>query len=271
MDMRNVFSILLIGCFITFISCDDGQDVNSCIMKEAIVSYPGDNNILYKKVFTHDGLNYTEVREFTYHTSDKKYSETPDFITTLTYENGKITKEVRQDVKNNYFFQWTFSYTVDGPKTIVHIHNRTVINGVMENEGDFETNFFESPADGIYLSKSILGDLSLEEYENGNLVRVGNPSPSGSYFAYDTTWAFNSRYVYDDKPNVTTEYVLQEEINQVPNGGYCKNNVLQFIYTADNGQSQSLEQSFTINSQNRLEKYVYGGTERTVTITYSCN
>lgn len=241
------------------------HDTSFCTMKEAVVSDAG--QIISKEVFVHDGSNYVEVQEFRYDDLAQKFNETPNYITTLTYANGRVVSAVRRAVGGPDESQQSYAYTTSGDITNVSIHLAVLYNGNVTAETTHEEHFIEKPSDTTYLTKDPLGTTTIEQYRNGNLMNVGVQADTGTFAAFDTTWAFTLRYHYDNKPNAATDYVLLDLITNIPNWGYCTNNVTElFIGNIPDPQKQT----FFLGQNNRLEKYVYEGTGRTVTITYNC-
>ena len=261
--------LVILGC-VLFLTVSCGDDDQACVMKEAIVSYPVDDLHL-KRVFTHDGTNYTEIHDYLYDDVKKDFNETPYQVITFTYTNGKVSKTIKHNPQNsdNAYVESTFTYTVVDEITIIHVHEVFYLDDTILLDRMIERHFVESPRDDFYLTKNEIGEPILEHYENGNLINVGFQSDTGTHVAYDTTWAFTLHYNYDNKPNAINEYVLLDLISYVPNYGYCTNNMIELITNPDT-QPVSIKQQFNLKSGNKLDKYVYEGTGRTVTINYDC-
>jgi hypothetical protein len=245
------------------------NEVKRCLIKEAIVGYPDTGLYFFKRDFIHDGTNYSEIHEHAYDQVTKTFSDAPTSTTKITYANGRISKTVMQDVLNGRYVQRTFSYTVDGDITNVHISLESGINGNVDFTNAFDSHFIQTKS-GVYLTKDDLGKPILESYENGNLTKIAVQSPKGSYAAYDTTWSFSSFYIYDNKPNVASEYIIQDMIANTPNWGLCTNSAVEYLTVTEQGDSIPQKWTFYTSSDSRLEKYVLDGTRQTVTLSYTC-
>lgn len=265
--MNKLFLLLLCSLFLMS-SCGDKNA--TCIMKEALVTYPPDAPY-FKRFFTHNGFNYTETTDYLYDTDNDKYYDLPYQVVEFIYTNGKVSKTIRRNPMNSSTrrVESTFTYTVVDEITNVSVTEKTYDGDVFIRERTIDGHYFESPEDGVYLTKNDAGQPILEQYENGNLVGIGFQSADGTYEAYDTTWAFTIQYNYDNQPNAISEPVLLDLISYLPNNGYCTNNVIELVINPDT-QPISITQEFNLKVDNTLNNYVYQGTGRKVTITYEC-
>lgn len=266
--MNSSLKIIWIIVLLIPVGCGT-KDVKRCVIKEAIVGYPATGQYFFKRVFIHDGTNYTEIQEHAYDQSTKTFSDAPTSITKITYANGNISKTVMQDAQSGRYFQKTYSYTLDGDITNVHISEESGINGTADFTNAYDSHFVQTRS-GIVHTKDDLGRPLLESYENGNLTKIGVQSPNGSYAAYDTTWSFSAFYIYDNRPNVASEYIIQDMIANTPNWGRCPNSAVEFLTITEAGDSIPQKWTFFTSSDNRLEKYVLNGTGQTVTLSYTC-
>jgi hypothetical protein len=265
-DLR-MYLIGLLGVIV--VSCQD-KEIQDCVCEEAEVLYPGQTNYLKYKFTYDDNNNLKEVQELRYNDTENIYtlSTTKQYI----YSNNKISSITTRFATQNEgnFVRSSFEYMKSGDTTILYMLNQTFIDGIITDENLFVDRYFESPKDGVYFTKDILGTPSLQEYSGGNLIKVALQTENGSIVAYDTTWNYVTEYFYDQKPNVATaNNAIMELLSWVPNYGFCQNNVTEIRHIIAGSEPIRISQEFTF-AGNSLVKYIYGGTGRTVSFNYSC-
>jgi|JI10StandDraft_1071094.scaffolds.fasta_scaffold01149_6 hypothetical protein len=249
-------------------SCSEDEFKN-CTLEEAAVQYLDQTGKMKYNFSYDDKGNGIEVQEF-------RFSELEnDYVLHLTKQytlsNDLVTSVLSrlQDDNEGTFFIRTYEYEKKGDTTVRRIHNQFFTDGILTDEGFFDDQFFESPKNGVYLRKDLLGTLSLEEYLDGNLIRVALQSDIGTVQAYDTTWTHVTEFIYDNKSNVASDAAIKDLISWVPNNGFCKNNVIKIRHLIPNGDAILINQEFTF-SGNTLKQYLYGGTGHTISFNYSC-
>ena len=131
-------------------------------------------------------------------TNTKTYDDKPYQLITITYINGRVAETFLRNPQNNNdaYLKSTFSYQVVNEITYVEIQEVSYSDGAIIASRTYKRHYIESPRDEIYLTSNQLDEPILEQYENGNLIKVGFRSDQGSFTAYDTTWAFTLHYKY---------------------------------------------------------------------------
>lgn len=251
------------------ISCHENE-IKPCLVNEAKVIYPGNDEYL-KYIYTYDTEhNLVEAQELRFDELQNNYvlSSTNQYVISDNLVFSQLTRTPNQN--EGSFTLKTYDYVKKGDTTFYYLLSQVFENGINTFERQFEGRFFENPKDGIYLNKDILGTYALEEYSNGNLTRVALPSPTGTINAYDTTWSYVTEYIYDTRPNVARNIAIGNLLSWVPNNGFCRNNVIEIRHFIQDSQPIKISQEFIFGSK-ELEKYVYGGTGRSVLFSYQCN
>ncbi len=241
-------------------ACNDDEPA-SCVVKEVILRYG--EEIQGKHVFMHDGTNYTERQGFSYDQKTKTYSEDTDATTTFTwYDDGRI-REAR-NTGNGYYILNEYTYDDTNPDfTLIDEHYVESIGGATRKDTVYRYHYIESPKDGTYKFDNVV-----EVYEDGNLVKLGFPSPTGTFEAYDTTWVFPVSYRYDNAPNVIGNYVFRALI-YTHNWGNCPNNMIEEIYSYPN-VTFSKKQSFAFYGNGQLNKWTFEDTNKNMLFLYEC-
>jgi hypothetical protein len=256
--MRRITPVVFI--LLVIIGCDDG-DTGNCVIKEAV--YRNQDVISGKAVFVHDGTGYTEARWYSYNQTAKEYAEDPYMTSTFTWDNtGRISTVKHTSM--GYYQLSEFSYDdSNGDFTLIDQH-------LTESSGDNtfvdridKLHYVPSPKDGYYRFDDLL-----EEYKDGNLMRLGFASPVGTFEAYDTTWVFQVSYRYDNSPNTLGNYVFRK-ITYAPNFGHCRNNMVEETFTYPN-LTFSKKQSFAFYGNRQLNRWEYEDTKLNVSFVYEC-
>jgi len=265
MIKRKQFLILIV----LSVGCTE-EKFNPCILRETIIGYyqGTSEEITEKRLYFYDGSNYSEMHVFKPN-SDGTFSEIPNLIRTFTYNQGRITEDVATNPNYpTYSHTYEFSY-IEGEVTIVNIHETEMNNGVISLKRNYTRHFIQSPKDATYLTQNEIAEDILEVYENGNLIKVGFKSDTGSYQAYDTTWHFPIHYKYDNQPNVALNNHTVKEHILVPNQGFCKNNMIEEILSADSPFPFSRKFSYSQHGP-WLKTYTYVGGGRKISFKYYC-
>ncbi|HZY78198.1 MAG TPA: hypothetical protein VFE50_01650 [Cyclobacteriaceae bacterium] len=245
--MRSYKNLILVVTLVAFFSCDDTEPTN-CVVKEAILRTDG--QISGKEVYIHDGTNFIESRSYRYDAVAKKFQDEPMYITTYTYNSdGRIAVAKEAGSDNVSFSQQEFTYS-GNPIVNVTVRQIRSYHGGNVDDVTYDFKYVESPQDCVYHFSD-----HVEEYKNGNLVRV--------------EWPDNKlEYKYDNEPNVAKHFPFFKTI-VTTNFGRNRNNLLEELATFSGG-SYSRKYSFAFYGNGQLNIWNDPNVMRSVSFVYDC-
>lgn len=242
--MKNI--ILMFAVLAGVVGCSDNVPTN-CVVKEAIVR--NGPLITGKVVFTHDGTNYTEARSYLFDPITSKYELQPVSVFEYSYyDDGRVAKVKSYANSADTFDQHEYSYS-DAHITTVADRYKFARRNVVRFDSTYQFHYIKAPQDCTYHFGN-----QIEEYKNGNLVRLGTAS---SFLTYK----------YDNFPNVIGGFAFH---NLVPtrNFGYTRNNIVEEQFSGSSTYSR--KQSFAYYGNGQLNQWIYYDTNRVISFVYEC-
>jgi hypothetical protein len=244
--------LLLSGCG------EKDTDPSSLFAKMAIVSYGDD--LTQKFEFENDGTNYTRLSGF-YDNGRGGFDEEPDFMFDIIYNGNNELIETRfVDETNAVSEKYVFEITSNSLKrTFLKLNEST---GDFEESGVHEEFYLKDPEDGYYIFNE-----AIYEYKDGNMTGYGTESTdnTGNLDALEKNWNFYT-YVFDNKPNVLTNYAINYAISdEFFERSRNKNNVIGFQWDSSNTLRTW---TLNIDGAGRLMSFIHNSTGRTTTFEY---
>lgn len=257
------------------VSCgDDG--FRECVIAASEVSYEGaQGGKVLRSVYHHDGVQYTAIDGYQYDTGSQSYPATPSYTVRFQYQGDRLSEMRVQYMGSSEYDLYRFTYQQQGELTRME---RQLSRYRGETElftlAPMPFTYVERPTDQVVMGENMLGEYFLYVFENGNMVKLGFESPTGTYRAFDRTWHFPIEYKYDNRPNPLASIAIRYYISMYylaspPNFGLCINNMVEELYV-DTDPPISRRNSYELLDGRWLTKWTYHSTGRTVSFELDC-